>query len=207
MKSVALTEGKKAYFYDLNRQFGIKRNFSPKIRHTAELQQAAWNVVIHDMPGYSRDPGFKEQAGMWYGCMACKVPRLPCQLGLWAMDRCCWCWRTSLARDLTPSLFFFSLWFAYLASLSIGHVALLQQPAPLALASAQRFTEMLGHVTNAILSISWAQPRCALLCCTVGHLCFQAMIMALLCPGLPFQWKQWVEGGWWGKSLRNCLGL
>lgn len=27
----------------------------------------------------------------------------------------------------------------------------------------------------------------ALLCCTVGHLCFQAMIRALLCPGLPFQ--------------------
>lgn len=41
MKSVALTERKKAYFYDLNRQFGIKRNSSPKIRHTAELQQAA----------------------------------------------------------------------------------------------------------------------------------------------------------------------
>jgi len=41
MKSVALTEAKKAYFYDLNRQFGIKRNSSPKIRRTAELQQAA----------------------------------------------------------------------------------------------------------------------------------------------------------------------
>lgn len=89
MKSVALTEGKKAYFYDLNRQFGIKRNFSPKIRHTAELQQAARNVVIHDMPGHSRDPGFKEQAGMWYGCMACKAPGLPCQLCLQVVGRCC----------------------------------------------------------------------------------------------------------------------
>lgn len=37
MKSVALTEGKEAYFYDLNRQFGIKRNSSPKIRCAAEL--------------------------------------------------------------------------------------------------------------------------------------------------------------------------
>lgn len=39
MKSVALTEGKKAYFYDLNRQPGIKRNFSPKMRHAAGLQR------------------------------------------------------------------------------------------------------------------------------------------------------------------------
>lgn len=44
MKSVALTEGKKAYFYDLNRQPGIKRNFSPKMRHAAGLQQAAWDT-------------------------------------------------------------------------------------------------------------------------------------------------------------------
>lgn len=40
MKSVALTEGKKPYFYDLNRQPGIKRNFSPEISHAAGLQQA-----------------------------------------------------------------------------------------------------------------------------------------------------------------------
>lgn len=54
MKSVALTEGKKAYFYDLNRQPGIKRNFSPKSRHAAGLQQAAWDA------GCGADSGSRE---------------------------------------------------------------------------------------------------------------------------------------------------
>lgn len=51
MKSVALTEGKKAYFYDLNRQLGIKRNSSPTIRQRAELQPAAWNIVTAPWQG------------------------------------------------------------------------------------------------------------------------------------------------------------
>lgn len=58
MKSVALTEGKKAYFYDLNRQPGIKRNFSPR----SDMQL-----------GCSRQPGMlgvvqtlaPEAMGMW----------------------------------------------------------------------------------------------------------------------------------------------
>lgn len=58
MKSVALTEGKKAYFYDLNRQPGIKRNFSPKMRHAAGLQQAAWDAGMR--AGRGAGPGSRE---------------------------------------------------------------------------------------------------------------------------------------------------
>lgn len=74
MKSVALTEGKKPYFYDLNRQPGIKRNFSPEISHAAGLQQAGmgrswlqrgWDVLqvpgvegtrVPSLPGHSSPP-------------------------------------------------------------------------------------------------------------------------------------------------------
>lgn len=73
MKSVALTEGKKAYFYDLNRQPGIKRNFSPKIRHAAGLQQAAWDAGCGTDTG-SRGRGDVAAGARCVTLAGCRVP-------------------------------------------------------------------------------------------------------------------------------------
>lgn len=50
----------KAYFYDLNRQPGIKRNFSPKIRYAAGLQPG---MLESQRAGQGADTG--SRAGMW----------------------------------------------------------------------------------------------------------------------------------------------
>lgn len=80
MKSVALTEGKKAYFYDLNRQPGIKRNFSPKMRHAAGLQQAAWAAGMAECWAWGRS---WLQRGSACGCrgQVCRGTHLPTPAG------------------------------------------------------------------------------------------------------------------------------
>lgn len=89
MKSVALTEGKKAYFYDLNRQPGIKRNFSPKIRHTAGLQQAAWDAgSAACCARYRHRP--QRAPGCGYRCQVCGGTRVPRPAG----------WRGTSAQDM-----------------------------------------------------------------------------------------------------------
>lgn len=76
MKSVALTEGKKAHFYDLNRQFGIERNSSPKIRHTA-----ARDAVICSVPRWAQTPA-SEPGGDGDADRECaRAQRLPEWLG------------------------------------------------------------------------------------------------------------------------------